>query len=46
MPRSRWTGTTAAEIAKILPMFEMSRRGMDEAVRALLGRSTQAKGSE
>jgi uncharacterized protein with von Willebrand factor type A (vWA) domain len=46
MPRSRWAGTTAAEIAKIFPMFEISRRGMDEAVRALMGRSTRAKGSE
>lgn len=43
MPHSRWSGTTAGAIADLIPMFEMSRHGMDEAVRALLGRSTQRK---
>jgi len=38
MPHTRWSGTTAAEIARLLPMFEMSRHGLDAAVDALRGR--------
>ncbi|WP_414579694.1 hypothetical protein [Anabaena sp. CCY 9402-a] len=28
MPRKRWFGTTAGEIAHLVPMFEVSRRGV------------------
>ena len=38
MPRSRWDGTTAGEIANVIPMFEMSRRGLDGAIDVLRGR--------
>lgn len=38
MPNNRWPGTTAGEIARLVPMFEMSRRGLDAAVSALQGR--------
>lgn len=42
MPANRWSGTTAAEIASIVPMYEFSRRGMDHAVDLLRGRSRAA----
>jgi hypothetical protein len=45
MPCSRWSGTTAGEVADMVPMFEMSRHGMDKAIRVLLGRSTQSERS-
>jgi uncharacterized protein with von Willebrand factor type A (vWA) domain len=38
MPRSRWTDTTAAEIAHLVPMFEISRQGLDRAIEVLRGR--------
>jgi uncharacterized protein with von Willebrand factor type A (vWA) domain len=38
MPQSRWAGTTAAEIARIMPMFELSRQGLDAAIDVLRGR--------
>jgi uncharacterized protein len=38
MPFSRWTDTTADEIAGLVPMFEASRRGIDEALDVLRGR--------
>lgn len=38
MPRVRWRGTTASEIARLIPMFEMTRRGMDCAIDILRGR--------
>lgn len=38
MPNDRWPGTTAGEIARLAPMFEMSRRGLDAAISALQGR--------
>lgn len=38
MPADRWPGTTAGAIALIVPMFEMSRHGLDAAVSALQGR--------
>jgi len=37
MPNDRWPGTTAGEIALLVPMFEMSRRGLDAAISALRG---------
>ncbi|RCJ25058.1 hypothetical protein A6S26_17875 [Nostoc sp. ATCC 43529] len=40
MPRSRWFGTTANEIAKIVPMFELNRHGLDNAISILRGNSS------
>ncbi len=37
MPNDRWPGTTAGEIARLVPMFEMHRRGLDAAISALRG---------
>jgi uncharacterized protein with von Willebrand factor type A (vWA) domain len=42
MPQNRWSGTTAAKIAAIVPMHEFSRRGMDHAIDLLRGRSQAA----
>ncbi|WP_413176378.1 hypothetical protein [Anabaena azotica] len=39
LPRDRWTGT-AGEIAKIVPMFELSRQGLTQAIDVLRGKST------
>jgi WD40 repeat protein/uncharacterized protein with von Willebrand factor type A (vWA) domain len=39
VPRDRWTGT-AEEIAKIVPMFELSRQGLTQAIDVLRGKST------
>jgi uncharacterized protein with von Willebrand factor type A (vWA) domain len=38
MPNTRWPRTTAGEIARFVPMFEMNRRGLDAAISALRGR--------
>jgi uncharacterized protein with von Willebrand factor type A (vWA) domain len=38
MPNTRWPNTTAGQIAHLIPMFEMSRRGLDAAISALRGR--------
>jgi uncharacterized protein len=38
IPQTRWKSSTAAEIAQIVPMFEMNRRGMEEAIEVLCGR--------
>lgn len=38
MPRESWGDTTAGEIARMLPMFEMSRTGMNAAISVLRGR--------
>lgn len=40
MPRSRWLGTTASEIMYTVPMFDISRRGLDQAINVLRGRPT------
>jgi uncharacterized protein with von Willebrand factor type A (vWA) domain len=37
MPRSRWLGTTAGEIAELVPMFECNRQGLHEAISVLRG---------
>ena len=42
--KERWAGTTAGEIAQRVPMFEMSRRGMEGAIDVLRGRSLQVVG--
>jgi hypothetical protein len=38
MPNEWWRHTTAGEIARLLPMFEMSRQGMNAAISVLRGR--------
>ena len=38
MPQSRWAGTTAAEIARSVPMFEATRQGIEGAIGTLRGR--------
>jgi uncharacterized protein len=38
MPNECWRHTTAGEIARLLPMFEMSRQGMNAAISVLRGR--------
>jgi uncharacterized protein len=38
MPNDCWRHTTAEEIARLLPMFEMSRQGMNAAISVLRGR--------
>lgn len=37
MPRTRWPGTTASRIMQHVPMFDLSRRGLDEAISVLRG---------
>jgi len=43
IPRSRWQGTSANEIARFVPMFEVSRRGLDDAIAVLRGRLVHFK---
>lgn len=38
IPKKRWLGTTAGEIAGLVPMFEATREGLDSAINALRGR--------
>ena len=38
LPNPRWANTTAGEIARLVPMFDMSRRGLDDAINTLRGR--------
>ena len=38
MPNECWQDTTAGEIARLLPMFEMNRQGMNAAIGVLRGR--------
>jgi hypothetical protein len=44
MPKESWKGTTAQEINKIVPMFEFSRRGLQDAIGVLRGRPTNFEG--
>ncbi|MEJ6485986.1 hypothetical protein N0Y54_32770 [Nostoc punctiforme UO1] len=44
MPRKRWLGTTADDIASLVPMFEGSRRGVLDAIGVLRGRPTNFEG--
>ena len=39
-PRVRWANTTADEIQQVVAMFDISRRGLDDAISLLRGRST------
>jgi uncharacterized protein with von Willebrand factor type A (vWA) domain len=38
LPHSRWTGTTAGVVKQSVPMFDLSRRGLDNAISVLRGR--------
>jgi len=38
MPVDRWPNTSAAAIARSVPMFDVSRRGMQDAISVLRGR--------
>ncbi|VXD16693.1 hypothetical protein [Planktothrix paucivesiculata] len=38
MPNDSWQYTTAGEIARFVPMFEMSRQGLNAAINTLRGR--------
>lgn len=38
MPRSRWPDATAGKIMSLIPMFDISRRGLDNAISVLRGR--------
>ncbi|MGB3790655.1 MAG: hypothetical protein WA949_21790 [Phormidesmis sp.] len=42
MPRDRWTGT-ASEIAKHVPMFELSRQGLNQSIDVLRGKPIHLK---
>ncbi len=37
VPNERWRDTSAAEIARLIPMFELSRPDLDAAINALRG---------
>ena len=39
MPKERWAGTTAGTIADFVPMFEITRLGMDNVIDVLRGRA-------
>ena len=43
MATERWFGTTAGEIARLVPMFEVSRQGFDGAIDVLRGRASTAQ---
>ena len=38
LPNARWANTTAGEIARLVPMFDMSRRGLEDTINTLRGR--------
>ncbi|MEH1813406.1 MAG: hypothetical protein V7L09_13325 [Nostoc sp.] len=43
MPRFRWSGTSANQIERMIPMFEFNRRGLQSAVSLLSKRSKTAR---
>ena len=43
MPNDSWQGTTAGEIARFVPMFEMSPQGFNAAINTLRGRYVYGK---
>jgi uncharacterized protein len=45
MPRSRWPGTTAGELMYLIPMFDVSRQGLDNAISVLRGRPIHIEAS-
>ncbi len=40
MPTERWPDTTAQGIQQLIPMFDISHRGLEHAINVLRGRST------
>jgi uncharacterized protein with von Willebrand factor type A (vWA) domain len=38
LPSSRWKGTTAEEIARLVPMFEVSKQGLQNSINVLRGK--------
>lgn len=38
IPQNRWYGTTADDLAGLVSMFEMTRRGLQGAINVLRGR--------
>lgn len=44
MPRKRWLGTTAHKIGCLMPMFEVNRRGLQDAIGVLRGHPTNVEG--
>ena len=42
MPSSSWPGTSAAEIARLVPMFECDRRGLHESICVLRGKAARS----
>lgn len=44
MPRSRWGSTTAGQIERLVPMFEFSHRGLQDAIGVLRGHPTNLEG--
>lgn len=38
LPKQRWSGNTAGDIAQMVPMFGCDRSGLDEAIEVLRGR--------
>ncbi len=42
MPRHRWRNTTAEQVAQHVPMFDLSRAGLDTAINVLRGRNSIA----
>ncbi|NWF61469.1 MAG: hypothetical protein HXY43_20010 [Fischerella sp.] len=43
MAKERWFGTTAGEIAPLVPMFDFSHQGLDGVIDVLRGRGSHAK---
>lgn len=41
MPRSRWLDTTAGKVMQSVSMFDLSRRGLDDAISVLRGRPSR-----
>jgi uncharacterized protein with von Willebrand factor type A (vWA) domain len=46
MPHARWRASTAGKIMQTVPMFDISRRGLDEAISVLRGRSISMRHRE
>jgi uncharacterized protein len=44
MPKTRWVGTTAAELALVVPMVEATRQGLDLAIDVLRGKNVSGLG--
>ena len=38
LPKNRWNNTSAGAISRVVPMFEMSRSGLQQAINVLRGR--------